>query len=462
MELRVKGLNMLLLLFVAIAYLAITDVKLVMAAKPRRKPRQFLKIKQYEVQESKPSFLSPEEENHVFEETEGDEPQLLRHVTFKYPPYVLPPPIRLPSMKYEELHQISEYYQFLARESQGCSLDICTNPSAYINQFGSWNCAVHPNQCNSTTMLVMAERKYQVGSLDIIKNGFVSRTLDCGWPANHTKSLERQPRWHGEIVNATVIYLTVPEGLSFQHFIDGVVPKLVQLRNVLREENPILIMDKTFYDSMPRKLLERIGMNSTQIYEIYDFEWDEDIMKARKLILACQVPPLHPRLWQEAQELFRVSWLQPNWKQSRRIVLYLSRNAGNGRNLGRRVLNEEEVLNRIKPIVEENGRELVLFNSSEFTDLDSLFDFLANVDIVMGPHGGAFYNILFMRRNISVIEFVQDHPSFHSMRYAVHMIIYLQASLLGDNYYSVMGKAVNHDMTIDIDDLSSIVQHCLM
>ena len=450
-----------LLLLIAI-YIVAMDAKLVIAAPSRRKPREFLKVTQYEVKETEPSFIPPEEIVQEYEEKDGPEPQLLKHITFKYSSFVLPPPIRLPFMKYATLQQISEYYQYLQSESRGCSEDICINPEKYINVFGNWDCALYPNLCNKQSMLVMAQRKYLVGSLDVIKNGFVSRYLDCGWPANHMESLDPHPDWKGKLINKTVIYLTVPEGLSFQHFIDGVVPKLVQLRDALNDKDSILIMDTTFYDSMPIKLLERIGINETQIQSIFDTNWNDNLIRAKKLILACQVPPLHPKLWQQAQELFRVSWLEPGWTQTRRIVLYLSRGTNNNRNAARRVLNEEELLQSIKPVVEEKNYELVVFNSNDFNTLDTLFDFLANVDVVIGPHGGAFYNILFMRRNITVIEFVQDKRMFHSMRYAVHMIIYLQASLLGDNYYSVVSKSSQKDMIVNIPDVHSILNHCLV
>ena len=392
---------------------------------------------------------------------QDDAPHLLKHVDFKYPAFILPPPIRVPSMKGPELKDVSEYYKFLLRASSGCSDDICLNPVKYLNQFGNWSCTRTPNICTKSSILVMAERKYLVGSLDVIENGFISRSLDCGWPADHSKSLVKPPGWHGNLFNKTMIYLTVPEGLSFQHFLDGVVPKLVQLREIIQtEKDAIYVMDHGILDKMPQKLLMRLGINLSQLKSINEVPWTGSIAHVKKLILACQVPPLHPQLWRKAQEMFDLPWLNPEWKQTRHIVLYLSRNEGT-RNSGRQVVNENVLLSTIKPIIEEKNYELVIFNSKEFGNLDVLFSFLANVDVIMGPHGGAFYNMLFMRRETTVIEFTPSNPSFHSIYNAVHMIVYLQAALLGNNYYNVMATPANGNMNVDVNEVVSILQSCL-
>ena len=81
--------------------------------------------------------------------------------------------------------------------------------------------------------------------------------------------------------------------------------------------------------------------------------------------------------------------------------------------------------------------------------------------MIMGPHGGAFYNMLFMRRGTTVIEFTPSTPSFHSLRYAVHMIVYLQAALLGNKYYNVMTNPISDNMNVDVDEVVSILQSCL-
>ena len=85
------------------------------------------------------------------------------------------------------------------------------------------------------------------------------------------------------------------------------------------------------------------------------------------------------------------------------------------------------------------------------------------VDIVIGPHGGAFYNILFMRRNVKVVELMPQRLDFLSLHWAVHLIIYLQSQLLGNNYYNIQGLASgDFDMTINTTILSDVLNDCLL
>ena len=91
-----------------------------------------------------------------------------------------------------------------------------------------------------------------------------------------------------------------------------------------------------------------------------------------------------------------------------------------------------------------------------------MFEFLANVDVIMGPHGGAFYNMIFMRRGTTVIEFMPRSPSFHSTAEAVHLIFYLQASLLGDKYYSVVSGGSGSNMDVDVAVVKEILKDSLL
>lgn len=73
-------------------------------------------------------------------------------------------------------------------------------------------------------------------------------------------------------------------------------------------------------------------------------------------------------------------------------VVYMSRANGRASNGGRKVVNEVELLEGIRVLLDERGlgEELVLFDETAFPDLDSLFSwFGANVAAVVGPHGGA-------------------------------------------------------------------------
>ena len=391
------------------------------------------------VQKSIPVVRNGEKDSYVIN------PRSLLHKVIHYEPFVIPPPIRTRSMKFSPLQDFSEYYKFLKAASNRCDLDICKRPLKYLNQFSSWDCRKFPSLCSDpSAFLIMQEPKYLEGRVDIIENGVVSHNLDCGWPADHMKS---ENQFDSRLVGhfqGPLVPMVVPEGLSFQHFVDGVLPKLVILVDILRKEpSYTMAMDMRIVKGMPKQLLERMGLLSGTITSWDSLPWKNGQLYADKLIMGCKVPPLHPELWQKAQDLFDLPWKKEGWKQKRHIMLYLSRKQGTS-NPGRDVVNENALLKELEQWASEKGFELVVFTASDYKTLDDLFMLLADVDVVLGPHGGAFYNMLFMRRGITVIEFVPDSRMFLSTAQAVHLIIYLQASLLGNNYFNIRAADKGH------------------
>ena len=258
---------------------------------------------------TKSSIQSPEQPNTVKEEVspvkeettlvDPDKPHLLKHIGFTYPAFVLPPPLYV-SDKVPRLEDVNQYFRSLKQVSASCKEDICVHPKSYLSRYSTVDCNKTPNACEESRILVMQEPKYLVGNLDIIANGSVDRHLDCGWPADHTKSLVPRPYHDDFIYPETVVVLVVPQGLSFQHFMDGVVPKLVQLQEVIPQEpNALYVMDKSFLDPMPLKLLARLGIRESQIRDPSEMNYRNGYLRAKKLVLACQVPPLHPQLWRD-------------------------------------------------------------------------------------------------------------------------------------------------------------------
>ena len=372
-------------------------------------------------------------------------PKNINHTVIQFKPFVVPPPIRTRNMKFTPLQDFSDYYLSLKAASANCNSDICKHPRNYLNQFSSWNCSRFPSLCaDPSAILIMQEPKYLEGRIDVVENGVVSQNLDCGWPAD--LSMIESPfdsRLYGHFPG-TLVPLVVPEGLSFQHFIDGVIPKLVILADILRKEPSVtLAMDMRIIKDMPKLLLQRLGLQKSSIVSWERLPWKNGKVYADKLIMGCKVPPLHPELWQKAQDLFDLPWKKEGWKQKRHVVLYLSRSEGTS-NPGRNVLNEKELVGQLQKWANKKGFELVVFKASNYPVLDDLFSFLADVDVVIGPHGGAFYNMIFMRRGITVIEFMPDSRSFLSTSQAVHLIIYLQASLLGNNYFNIRSVDKGH------------------
>ena len=85
------------------------------------------------------------------------------------------------------------------------------------------------------------------GFINFFRGGISSPLYDCGQNTNlthFTSSANNLSQWKGDVnMNLTTINLTivspllVPEGNTFQHFLDGVLPKLAQLSPFLRHPN---------------------------------------------------------------------------------------------------------------------------------------------------------------------------------------------------------------------------------
>lgn len=91
--------------------------------------------------------------------------------------------------------------------------------------------------------------------------------------------------------------------------------------------------------------------------------------------------------------------------------MYVSRSRGGTNNGGRRVVNEDAVLESIELKLKERdqGEELVIFNQSDYaTQADLMNDFLYNVKAIIGPHGGGLMNQRFMAHRTSVVEFISS------------------------------------------------------
>ncbi|KAF9026660.1 hypothetical protein BDZ89DRAFT_1067484 [Hymenopellis radicata] len=79
----------------------------------------------------------------------------------------------------------------------------------------------------------------------------------------------------------------------------------------------------------------------------------------------------------------------------RKKIVYASRSHGGVSNGGRRVLNEDVLLDAIREKLTERGQgeELVLFHEKTFGSQEALMAwFHENVRAVIGPHGGALFN----------------------------------------------------------------------
>ena len=130
-------------------------------------------------------------------------------------------------------------------------------------------------------------------------------------------------------------------------------------------------------------------------------------------------------------------------RSDRRI--FISR-AGNDR--GRRVLNEDAVLDLLRPL----GFESYKLQNLSYEEQTELF---YDAEAVIGPHGAGFSNLIYAEDAVVIEWFPSEHmvPSF-----------YFLSKSLGHNYIHrhAGGEWRDDDLTMDLDELSALLsQHGL-
>ena len=141
-----------------------------------------------------------------------------------------------------------------------------------------------------------------------------------------------------------------------------------------------------------------------------------------------------------------------NIDAERDYIVYLSRNGHNDR----KVLNEEAVVEQLRGFAAQHLLELKVKERQHPDGFDGEKQLFSRAMIVIGPHGGAFANMLFMQSGSYIVEFngwmEQD---FRPYFYAVS-----QAN--GLHYYYVAPSPFHYhgegsDMTINLEHLRLVM-----
>jgi hypothetical protein len=173
------------------------------------------------------------------------------------------------------------------------------------------------------------DRRELVGKIKVIRDALIRvGRHECSWladdgefarPSYETGSNRTSENRNQNATSVTVCPLLVPDGHTFQHFVDGVMPKLVQLRGVLgdtplstdhcRRRHPNDDVEYILYrprDRVIYEILERFGIGRRQLRLVPppdDGGAGSLDISATRLIDTCVAPAVHPVLWRRARLL---------------------------------------------------------------------------------------------------------------------------------------------------------------
>ncbi len=186
---------------------------------------------------------------------------------------------------------------------------------------------------------------------------------------------------------------------------------------------------------------------------------------AHLLINPCRTPGIHPRLWQDAREMYwSISGL-PNPSNGTQIknFIYIQRTSTNAMNGARLILNEEPFIEILRNYCSKHSLNYVQYDHSKDTGhIRSRIELFYNAQVIIGVHSGALSNMNFAQSGTTVIEIMPYRADSSSLPMTCSMfrpedikacagyILYTQARLLNQSYW-ILPTVVNNDGNLNLD-----------
>ncbi|KAK6168515.1 hypothetical protein SNE40_021030 [Patella caerulea] len=279
------------------------------------------------------------------------------------------------------------------------------------------------------------------GYVDIYKNGIISEKLECGTKSVRRRFMEYTTDSHVNVqkIDHVVCPLLIPESSTFQHFIDGVLPKIIQAYDI------IVPFDVKFLIQAPRDenilfLYDRLGIERSRL--IYH---KSGIWQAKAVVDICNTPTMHPSLYKTARKAFgSLDNLTVPLSQAH-VVLITRENVAN---YGRRILNKAEIVGTLYNRYGPNFQ--VLSKTLNVIETVALFK---NTKIIIGVHGGGIYNQIFAPSGTTIIEIMPTEKTGEVCKRSgqlSHQIFWNLAAMLGQKYWRLIEEPkMNCDVKVD-------------
>ncbi|CAF4428666.1 unnamed protein product [Rotaria sp. Silwood2] len=298
----------------------------------------------------------------------------------------------------------------------------------------------------------------------LVKNGLYLND-ECGYNYRDD-AIQRTFKNSDEV---TVIYdkailYTVPDGWSFQHFLDGIGPKLSHSRSYLQKypDAKVIILQGVRFDRSVKEIWSMLGVEESE--RIIHYTRDMKI-GAHLLINPCRTPGIHPRLWQDARLMYwSISGIpNPSSESKRNNLIYIQRTGTNAMNSGRLILNEEPFIKVLRDYCSKHSLNYVQYDHSKDKDhIRSRIELFYNAKVIIGVHSGALSNMNFAQSGTTIIEIMPYTSDTSSLPMTCSMfrpedikacagyILYTQARLLNQSYW-ILPFVINADKNFNVD-----------
>lgn len=266
--------------------------------------------------------------------------------------------------------------------------------------------------------LIFSERRFVQGEVVVIRNGVWRGKPDQSFGEDRKCAYSSDYHWVRPDPQAQVslevdklfVFMT-PSGSFFQHFVDRGWSRLFQIWSLLQADPEIMMLNPGRYaHPIVGQILKRLGIGPERLVSSLPRERGKShFIRAKEMYFSCVAPHYHPYPYQKAAEILGVDMDVP--LDAKDTILYLSRSHGTSKK-SRPVVNANAVVGALRHWVQVHGRNetVRIFHHSDFPTLEALMQFMnRRVKVLVGPHGGAFYNQIFTSAQTVMIEFFPFH-----------------------------------------------------
>ncbi|KAJ8306836.1 hypothetical protein KUTeg_014920 [Tegillarca granosa] len=281
------------------------------------------------------------------------------------------------------------------------------------------------------------------GEIYNVRNGTFTLPYDCGYKSNYTFVTQKREipkrNWHFALAP-----MIIPEANTFQHFLDGALPKFMQALEYLQKPDmKILILPPR--DKIIFEIIDRLNISQKNLI----IASSPFLHGADNLFFTCNTPPLHSVLWSKARRLIGAH----ETRTSEEIKVILITRAGSY-NKGRNLLNMQEV---IQTLHSRYGIDNVHVFKGPYS-LNKSIEIFGKIKIIIGVHGGGLYNLMFCPKNTAVVEIMPTLPDGRMLA-ASDSIFWAQAYMLEQIYWRLITtpKDSRGNVIVDIKKLNDIL-----
>ncbi|CAF1005139.1 unnamed protein product [Rotaria sordida] len=304
------------------------------------------------------------------------------------------------------------------------------------------------NACETNGFLFNGLQEHRQVHIAFIKNGLYLNDK-CGYrysedAMRRTFKSSNQP---SVIYDKAIIY-TVAHGWRFQHFLDGIGPKLSHSKIYLDKypDAKVVIERGPWIDRSVEQIWALMGVNESNRLIHYKHGTK---LGAHLLINPCRTPATHPILWHDARRLY---WSLANLPRSdpllsRNKLIYVRRTRINAKISGRHILNEKLLINIVREYALKHSLEFIQYDHLKENRIEKEIELFYQARIIIGVHGGALSNINYAQSQTTIIEIMPYRAEQNTapvvcifskpdeVKPCVGYIYYVQAQLLNHTYW---------------------------